>query len=91
MRLDSLDDLLLTHPDMYLTTGETAIVLEVGTTTVKRWEADGRLSCLKNPRGVRYFRAGDVFSLREILRNRHRGDPPPPPPAPVEVERTGRA
>ncbi|MFJ9552467.1 helix-turn-helix domain-containing protein [Nocardiopsis sp. NPDC101807] len=60
-----LEEVLATGPDFYLFTGEAALALGVGASTVRRWSDRGRLVCARNPRGVRFFRAGDVFALRE--------------------------
>ena len=60
-----LEEILATGPDFYLFTGEAALALGVGVSTVRRWSDRGRLACARNLRGVRYFRAGDVFALRE--------------------------
>lgn len=61
MILYTREELLETGREFYLTTGQVALVLEVGTTTVKQLETTGRLRALKNLRGWRYFNAGDVF------------------------------
>ncbi|GAA1071876.1 helix-turn-helix domain-containing protein [Nocardiopsis exhalans] len=68
--IESREYLMDTDPSMYLTTGEVAVVLKVGTTTVKKLESSGRLPALKNLRGWRYFNAGDVFAFME-----ERGNP----------------
>lgn len=68
--IESREYLLGTHPSMYLTTGEVAVVLEIGSTTVKKLESTGQLPALKNRRGWRYFNAGDVFAFME-----ERGNP----------------
>ncbi|WP_017586739.1 helix-turn-helix domain-containing protein [Nocardiopsis ganjiahuensis] len=65
MILCTRKELLDTGREFYLTTGQVALVLEIGTTTVKRLETTGRLRALKNRRGWRYFNAGDVFDFME--------------------------
>ncbi|MEE2042837.1 helix-turn-helix domain-containing protein [Nocardiopsis tropica] len=68
----NLEEVLATGPDFYLFTGEAALALGVGVSTVRRWSDRGRLVCARNPRGVRFFRAGDVFALREERTGGHR-------------------
>ncbi|WP_304454910.1 helix-turn-helix domain-containing protein [Nocardiopsis sp. YSL2] len=57
-----------THPDMYFTNGEAAAVVGVCPSTMRAWARTGRLDDVKSFRskyGWRYFRAGDVFTLRD--------------------------
>ncbi len=67
MGIDSREVLLETHREMYFSTGETARVLRVSPSTVKRWERSGQLASLKNSNGWRLFNAGDVFDLLDEL------------------------
>ncbi|WP_275041850.1 MerR family transcriptional regulator [Nocardiopsis potens] len=60
-----------------MTTGEAAFLLHIGATTLRRWERRGRIGCVKDVRGRRYFCAGDVYELRD----RPGGHPPPLTPA----------
>jgi excisionase family DNA binding protein len=63
MVIDSREVLMETHREMYFSTGEAARVLQISTSTVKRWERTGQLPSLKNHNGWRFFNAGAVFDL----------------------------
>ena len=48
-----------------LSTRAAASLLGVGTTSIKRWSAEGILPCIKTAGGHRRFRRADVLSLRK--------------------------
>lgn len=51
----------------YITVGEAAKRIGVSRDTIKRWEADGRISALRTPTGHRRYLATDVDGLlREV-------------------------
>ncbi|WP_046472274.1 helix-turn-helix domain-containing protein [Allosalinactinospora lopnorensis] len=58
-----------TDPDNYVSNGEAAKILGISPSTMQRWARKGHIRYLRNPKtGWRYFRAGDVYTLRDSLR-----------------------
>ncbi|WP_046470903.1 helix-turn-helix domain-containing protein [Allosalinactinospora lopnorensis] len=53
------------HPDHYLSTSEAAQVLNISPSTMRAWARKGRIGYLATVHGWRYYRAGDVYALRE--------------------------
>lgn len=49
--------------EQFLTTGEAAALLGVHIDTIRRWERDGYLSCVRTPGNHRKFRRSDVEKL----------------------------
>ncbi|WP_116243924.1 MerR family transcriptional regulator [Nocardiopsis sp. FIRDI 009] len=58
-----------THPDNYFSNGEAAVVLGVDPSTLREWARTGKLDGVDHfPHpfnGWRYFRAGDIYELRD--------------------------
>ncbi|WP_046470995.1 helix-turn-helix domain-containing protein [Allosalinactinospora lopnorensis] len=57
-----------TAPDNYLSNGEAAKILGISPSTMQSWARKGRIRYLATVHGWRYFRAGDVYALRDSLR-----------------------
>jgi predicted site-specific integrase-resolvase len=52
-------------PGLYVMNGEAAQILNIAPSTMRQWAREGRIHHLTDPNGWRYYRAGDVYALRD--------------------------
>ncbi|MBB4931097.1 putative site-specific integrase-resolvase [Lipingzhangella halophila] len=57
---------------LVLSTGEAAHELGISPSTMRQWARAGRIACVTDHNGWRLFGMGDVYALRDAVREENR-------------------